>query len=306
MLLCSPGSDQLWAAQRLITGATVRVRAEPTTKSAEVSKLKFGDVLEEKGRSPKPDTIGKKQDHWYKLVLPNGKEGWVFGGFTIGFEEAQREATYRQIVNERLALTSENGAEWLELFEFIDRVMPTISSPDLRPVFELSRLKALQKYLDFCKARSVDDLNAVPALQGLLSQIIYNEPAAMCLVSRELFWDLHQRYRDHAYADELAWAAADQTMPGETEGYPPAIVTVTWEMKGRYLEVAPKGKFATEATKSISEFLTFTDEDLKPVDAEEKKRMKGDLEKLKKVVATTENEEKASTLKVITDLIARF
>jgi len=302
-LLFAASDLPLFAAQRLITGAAVRVRAEPTTKSAEVLKLHFGDVLEQLEKSSKPETIGKKQDHWYKLKLPSGSSGWVFGGFTIDFDDSRREALYRRLVEERLAQDSQNALDWLELFEFLDRVNPTITSTDDKPFFELGHLRALQKYLDFCQVKNVEELEAVPSVRGLLSQLIWNEPAAACLVNRDLFWDLYQRYRDHAFADELAWAAASQDLPGETEGYPPAVVVNAWEKLGRYLEAKPQGKYAEEAVARLGEWLTFSDADLKQVEGDEIKRMKGDLEKLKKVVQFTLAKSRDAVMNKLTDLL---
>ncbi len=296
----------LSAAQRLITGAGVRVRAEPSAKSAEIMKLHFGDVLEQLDKSAKPETIGKKQDHWYKLRLPNGSSGWVFGGFTTDYSEDNREKIYRRIVSERLAQDTQNAADWLELFEFIDRILPTLSSKEDKPYFELGHLNALQKYLDFCRIMSLEGLESVPSIRSLASQLIYNEPGASFLISRDLYWDLFQRYREHPYADELAFAAAKQPLPGETEGYPPAIVYNIWETCGRYLEVMPRGTHAEETVTRIGESLVFTDEDLNQVKGDEIKRMKNDLSRLQKVVQSTDTKSRDATLKVIAELLKSF
>jgi uncharacterized protein YgiM (DUF1202 family) len=76
--------------QITITEETLAVRAEASTTSEKLGVLKKNDAVKVMDRSHRLDKLttrieGKKaeiDDIWYKIEMPNGIEGWVFGYYT--------------------------------------------------------------------------------------------------------------------------------------------------------------------------------------------------------------------------------
>src|SRR5215203_1858426 len=75
-----------WQNKSRITSASnVRARALPNTSAEEVTRLQIGTIVQELEQSSSKEKIGNAEDYWYKIALPGGKEGWVFGSFTMPF-----------------------------------------------------------------------------------------------------------------------------------------------------------------------------------------------------------------------------
>ena len=90
------------ARQKLTTASAVRVRASPETGAAEVARLKLGTVVSADARTAAETEIGSKRDYWYRVALPDGQQGWVFGALLADYDPARRDETVRRIVEERL------------------------------------------------------------------------------------------------------------------------------------------------------------------------------------------------------------
>jgi Bacterial SH3 domain len=73
-----------------ITEPTLSVRAEASASSEKLGTLKKDDVVKVMDRSHRVDKLstryeGKRaevEDIWYKIEMPNGMEGWIFGYYT--------------------------------------------------------------------------------------------------------------------------------------------------------------------------------------------------------------------------------
>jgi len=57
----------------------VKLRKEPMTKSQMIKKLKMGTLVKIVERSAERYAISNMYDFWYKIRLPDGVEGWVYG-----------------------------------------------------------------------------------------------------------------------------------------------------------------------------------------------------------------------------------
>src|SRR5215510_6222302 len=68
------------AQPRITTVSAMRVRRAPQVSAEEVVRLKLGTIVNAIARSTNQDTIGGKTDYWYRINLPNGDSGWLFGG----------------------------------------------------------------------------------------------------------------------------------------------------------------------------------------------------------------------------------
>src|ERR1051325_11553381 len=105
LVSCARAADPQATKQRILTASGVRVRSASQVSAPEVSKLQIGTVVTELEQSATVDTIGSASDHWYRVGLADGREGWIFGGFTAPFEASRRAEIYGKIASERLAST---------------------------------------------------------------------------------------------------------------------------------------------------------------------------------------------------------
>ena len=113
LVMVSPGLiSSAWAqtdeikldsAQLKITAvAAMRARRAPQVTAEEIMRLKLGTVVSAIARSTNQDTIGGKSDYWFRINLPNGETGWLFGGLLLDYDDRQRAQLFRQIIEGRL------------------------------------------------------------------------------------------------------------------------------------------------------------------------------------------------------------
>jgi hypothetical protein len=235
--------------QRIITASNVRVRSAPKVQAAEVTKLAFGTLAEEIAQSAQQETINQVQAYWYRLNLPDGKAGWVFGGLTRVFDPLNKERIYCDITTARLQQANLNLGAYIELDQFITRILPEVSEPELVAELKFTQLRALQ--------RAVTQTDKTPAFEAWIKEqeanLVYGEPQGQWLVQSELFWQLTLEYQDLPIADEIAWTAAENMLPGECEGDAACHAEALKLTYARYLLLFPNGKHAADAQKKMTE-----------------------------------------------------
>lgn len=94
------------------------------------------------------------------------------------------------------------------------------------------------------------------------SLIVYSEPAGQWLISNNLLDDIHAEYAKSAAADEIAWLAVTNGLPGECEGYVPCYVSSLNTLEGTYLRRHPRGAHRNEAFDLINQSLRSVLDDL--------------------------------------------
>lgn len=77
--------------------------------------------------------------------------------------------------------------------------------------------------------------------------VTYNEPAGQWIVRSDKFWELREKYSDLAIADDIAWEAAQNTIPGECEGYMNCGIYLSQLTAVKYLGFYPSGKYSKAA-----------------------------------------------------------
>ena len=92
--------------------------------------------------------------------------------------------------------------------------------------------------------------------------IVYSEPAGEWLISNNLIGGVHRQYAASAAADEIAWLAVINGLPGECEGYVPCYAAGLDQLAGEYLRLHPRGAHRTEAFDRINETLRIVVDDL--------------------------------------------
>lgn len=91
-------------------------------------------------------------------------------------------------------------------------------------------------------------------------KITYNEPAGRWIVRSEMFWDLREKYSSLKIADDIAWEAAQNPIPGECEGYMNCGVYLGQITAVKYLGFYPAGKHSNAALAELrSMFSSYAD-----------------------------------------------
>jgi hypothetical protein len=264
----------------------VRARTSPDTTAAEVTRLKLGTVLSADARSAEQVEVGSKKDFWYRVALPDGQQGWVFGGLLADYDPAHREEAVRRIVEERLKAETMSFDDGVDLYNFVEAALPDASGT-AKGELELARLHAVNYAAG---AMGTDDKGrpTKPEFQKAhASEIYYHELAGGWAVKSEAYWELEKKYRGTPLGDRIAWDAANALYPGECESDEVCQFFRLQDTQGRYLALYPTGAHAAEVLQNLKEALASQqlDESLKNTSNEQYARQEREM--LRKSLAET-------------------
>lgn len=297
MVACGPAMAE--RSKRIVSAAGVHARRAPSVRAPEVATLSLGTVSTVLERSNAPDVVGKRRDYWYHLALPQGRNGWVFGGFTLPYDGAHRDPIHREIAAARLKDAGSFG-DSVELVEFSTRAAGQAGATDEKAELELDRLLALQKALAGIPFEGREKKPFADLIKRHRSEIVYSEPSGQWLVRADQFWGLRDRNKDLPLAERIAWEAASQAIPGECETDASCHLALIRMTDGRYLELYPSGAHAAAALQRMGQHLGYMAGDKNNVYAyppEAKKEMRDTLAWLRRVVTDAQPAGKASVLK---------
>ena len=242
--------------KRITVASAVRVRSGPSTTAAVLDTLSIGVLLEERGRSERPEMVGDQQDYWYRVGLPNRKEGWVFGGLTQAVDPAMVDDAYVRIATERLSRQDLKFSDLADSVTFLSRAAAGAESREAKGRLELSHLLMVQKTFDSIPH---EERGKSPYREWIAQEeaatIRLDEIQGTFLVYDELFWKVADKYADTKAGDELAWAAAEAQLGGECEGDISCNIMAFNYTRGRYLAGRPDGAHAALVVKDFVEYL---------------------------------------------------
>ena len=247
---------KLEAAQaRITTVSAMRVRRAPQVSAEEIQRLKLGTVVNAVARSTNQDTISGKTDYWYRVTLPNGQTGWLFGGLLLDYNAAQRSELLRQIIEARLKAENTDFADRQEIDSLTTSGINDAKDANTRAEFELLKLLALANTAAAFPNESRDKSPYREWAKAHAAEVIPNEFAGGYNLRSELLWKLEARYHTLPIADRIAWEAAENSQPSDCEG---DEVCGFFRLAGevRYLTVHPNGSHASEAIKNLIEGIT--------------------------------------------------
>jgi hypothetical protein len=239
---------------KITTVSAMRARKSPQVTAEEVVRLKLGTVVNAIARSTNQDTAAGKTDYWYRVDLPNGQTGWLFGGLLLDYNASQRQALVRQIIEARLKAENTEFADRQEIYNLAERSI--IDAKDVNTIAEFELLKTLalanwalsipyekdkSPYREWVKAHA--------------AQVVYNEFAGGYQLRADVLWNLEKKYHAVPIADRIAWEASQMLPPSDCEGDEVCDLFVS-EGEIRYLGLYPTGAHAAEALKNITEALT--------------------------------------------------
>lgn len=233
--------------QKITTASNVRVRTGPETAAQEVTRLKFGTVVTASARTAEQVELAGKREHWYKVALPAGESGWVFGGFLADYDAARGAEVTRQLIAERLKAETMTFNDGVDLYDFVSARIAETKDAGARGELELQKLLALGR-----AAGSVapDERERSPYREFLKSheqELYFHELAGAIAVRSDLFWALERKYHGTPAGERIAWEAAENLTPGECESDEVCQLFRLHETHGLYLGLYPTGAHAAEA-----------------------------------------------------------
>ena len=243
------------AQPKITTVSAMRVRTSPQITADEMMRVKLGTVVTAVARSTDQATVGEKTDYWYRVNLPNGQTGWLFGGLLLDYTASQQQQLLRQIIEARLKAENTDFLDQQEIYNLAASSVKEAEDINTRAEFELLQLLALAGW-----ARSFrDDLQDKSPYRewrkAHQTQVIPNEFGGGYNLRSELLWNLEKKYHSLPIADRIAWEAAQNPQPSDCEGDEVCHFFIA-EGAIKYLSVHPNGTHAAEALNYLTESLT--------------------------------------------------
>lgn len=305
---------------RIIIGSGVNLRDAPQLTGKEITKIPLGTIVKELETSAKKTKINQKEDYWYRIVLPDGKEGWVFGGLTSSFDSNKRGEAYLEILKARVLSVEDinnkenndaNFDEQADLLRFVTQALTEIKEPEILGELELAQLLALRNaviLIPYDKENNPKYKKFTFTHKDKLNYVDYGD-AGWKLKTEEL-WNLEKKYSGQPIADKIAWEAANNPLGGECEGDIYCELIIYLRGTGEYLQKYPSGIYAKEAIQDIGNYVMFSiaeakenKEFLTNYDAKTKADIREDLKKLQNIVIAAKPLEKDALAKQIEEFI---
>ena len=290
------------AQSKITTVSAMRVRKLPQTTADEVTRLKLGTTVNAVARSAVQDTIGGKNEYWYRIVLPNGDTGWLFGGLLVDYNADQRPQLVRQIIEARLKAENTDFMDRQEIYNLAVASLSDAKDTNTRAEFELLKLLALAHWASAFPDNLKDKSPYREWLKTHGAEVMENEFAGGYNLRSDVLWNLEAKYHPLPISDRIAWEAAENMEPSDCESDEVCgFFQTVGEIK--YLNLHPTGAHAAEAVKNLTEALT--DDVIKtangeggdPYGVDTRTTLKKELATLRAALAKTSAGEKTELLK---------
>ena len=243
------------AQPKITTVSAMRARKAPQTTAEEIMRLKLGTVVSAIARSSNQDTISGKSDYWYRVNLPNGETGWLFGGLLLDYDIREREQLLRRIIEARLKADNTDFLDRQEIYNVAAGALGETKDATARSEFQLLKLLALANAAQAFPDNLKDKSPYREWLKAHAAQVVHNEFAGGYNLRSEELWNLEARYHSSPIADRIAWEAAENMEPSDCESDEVCdFFRTTPEIK--YLNLHPNGAHAAEALKNLTDALT--------------------------------------------------
>ena len=310
-LVAQPDEVKLDLAQaKITTVSAIRMRKTPQVSAEEILRLKLGTVVSAVARSTNQETVGGKTDYWYRVNLPGGQTGWLFGGLLLDYTVQQRQALVRQIIEARLKAENTDFFDRQEIYNLAASSIIEAKDVNTRAEFELLKLLTLANWA----VTVPDHLRDKSPYRGWLrthkAAVILNEFGGSYNLNTDLLWNLEKKYHSLPISDRIAWEAAQNPQPSDCEG-DEVCHFFRIEPEIKYLSLHPNGAHASEAIKDLTEAIT--DDVINRANAkggdqyevEEQTALRKSFASLRLALAKTSAQEKTGLLKKLERLTLR-
>jgi len=240
---------------RITTVSAMRVRKSPQVTAEEIVRLKLGTVVTAIARSTNQDTVAGKTDYWYRVDLPNGDTGWLFGGLLLNYSPGKRQELVRQIIEARLKAENTDFADRQEIYNLAASSVTEAKDVSTRAELELLKTLAVANSALVVTSELSTKSPYREWLKAHGAEVVQNEFAGGYQLRADVLWRLEQKYHNLPIADRIAWEASQTFPPSDCEGDEVCHVFL-YDGEIRYLNLHPTGAHADEALKNIAEVLT--------------------------------------------------
>lgn len=235
-------------SQIIVAATSVRIRREPDFSAETIQAAQIGEIF----------PLLEENENWCKVRLgKNGVEaiGWISKKLTQRFSNERRGEVYSRVADKYLNQSSLNFADAVQVFDFLSEAQKEIKNAGDLANLNFKRVLALRAALKEIGFGKQSENPFKDFLEKNKDEVVYNEPAGEWLVRSDLFWQLREKYKHLPVAEEIAWSAAQNPVPGECEGYVNCYLYLLRSTAGEYLNFYPNGKYSREALKTIADYL---------------------------------------------------
>lgn len=238
--------DSADAPRIIVTDVTARIRSQAKAGASELAQPRLGDVLVVKEKTPS----------WYRVQFVSGAKtasGWISANSVNDLNASPKDQLYAQIADRYYKSNGMDFSTASELYNFLNRAdnLNGTNAADL----ELKKLLALRSALKSIPAGKSGETPYQDFIKAQDKNLVYSDPTAAWYVKSNLFWDLHNKYEKSPLADQIAWEAANNPLPGECEGYVNCYLFYGRMTSGEYLRLHPAGKKNLEALINLTNLL---------------------------------------------------
>lgn len=229
---------------RVTSASNVRMRAEPSVEVPIVTALRLGTEVVETGVTP--------DRAWVRVRTSAGQEGWVRSELTRSVPAGRRLQVLEQVIEARLYRQGDGFSAWLELIALIDRIKEDMPDPEAAGRIALYRLRAMAGAARSGRHSYRPKSDVVAAWLAVNADaLVDNEPGGQWMLRREAILAERDRHPGTRAADDIAWFAAENGLPGECEGDLPCYIAVADSLQGEYLRTYPAGRHVWQAVDRL-------------------------------------------------------
>ena len=240
LLTAAPDSVRITAA------SNVRLRAAPSEIADIVTTVPIGTSMSEL------ETGGRDGD-WVRLRAEDGRDGWVPIALTRRVDAATRLAAIDRLVGERLARRGDAFAARAEVVDLVERTRAEVTGdPERAARFSLYWLRGVASTLETIPPSQAKRDPYVAWIDARKDALVFDRSTGRWFVRRDAVLDRQTAFRATAAADDLAWLAAMNGLPGACENFLPCAMRRRNDLEGEYLRRMPNGTHAEEAVARIT------------------------------------------------------
>jgi len=248
--LCAQGAD------RMVVATNVVCRAEAGRSGTPVASLDLAERLTvRRTTTVGPDTMDTADTAdtadmagWLLVDSPHRYgECWVYAPLTTPYDPGRPEDALAAVARHALEADGARSEDWVRV-ENLLREPPFGIDVDASSELSLLELQVIDGALSTIDRWVVDrDPLKRAWILSHADVVRANEPGGNGYVERAEYWELHDRFADTEWADELAWQAASQPVGGDCEGFLNCYLQRMLEGVAEYWGRHPAGAHVSDA-----------------------------------------------------------
>ena len=285
--------------QLIVSATAARIRKEDNLQAETMQYAELGTVF----------NVTEENRDWSKIEISKDNYGWISNTITENFSTPNRIKSYNSIADKYLAKKNLDFLTAAEVFYFLQKAGAETGNAEL----ELKKYKMLDTALRLMPFEKREENPYKNFTTKNDAEIVYSEPSGEWYVKATTLWELHAKNKNKPIGEQIAWQAAQTTLPGECEGYINCYIYNMRITDGEYLNFYPSGKHSREALLNITNFLEPINQDSErksvytgPSDISDRAEFNKSLAELRTIVSKTPYVEKQKTIAQINRIANAF